>query len=62
MLFECIYRAAHLGCCLFSSRYMRRLSAESEGSRHVGHKLHRNAHRLQSCVDYIISQQILNTM
>lgn len=56
-VFEYIYRTAHLGCCVFSSLYMRRLNAESKGSCHMGHKLHRNAHRLQSCVDNITNTE-----
>lgn len=50
-LFDCIYRTAHLGRCLFSSLYTRGLNADSKGSCHMGHKLHRNAHSLQSCGD-----------
>lgn len=45
---KCRYRAAHFGCGLFRPLHVRGLDAESEGSGHVGHELHRDAHRLQT--------------
>lgn len=41
------HRTAHVGCSLHCSLYTCGLNAECEGSCHMGHKLHRDAHCLQ---------------